>query len=87
MRGPRKKRARGELASKTARKRTELVAAYRLLVFLQPFKAKGRRCVSCDSRVTNRNLGGHDGRSAVTGPVWCLDCADYPQQLLLRFGV
>ncbi len=25
-------------------------------------------------------------RSALTAPVWCLDCADYPRQLLLNLG-
>jgi hypothetical protein len=34
-----------------------------------------RRCASCGCRVTNRNLGGHDGHS-LSGNVWCLLCAD-----------
>ena len=45
-----------------------------------------RECVACGSAVTNRNLGGNGGRSALTGPVWCLRCADYPRQLVLNFG-
>jgi hypothetical protein len=45
-----------------------------------------RRCVSCGRFVGDGNLGGHDGRSALTGPVWCLSCADYARQLQLRFG-
>jgi hypothetical protein len=55
---------------------------------LQAFAARSRdrRCVACEKPVTNTNLGGNDGRSALTAPVWCLRCADYPQQLLLRFG-
>jgi hypothetical protein len=35
-----------------------------------------RRCVACHGQVTNRNLGGHARRSALSGPVWCLQCAD-----------
>ena len=38
--------------------------------------AATRRCVSCDSPVTNQSLGGFGGRSALSGPVWCLQCAD-----------
>jgi hypothetical protein len=67
----------------------QLKAAYRFLVALQAFSArKGaiRRCVSCDSRVTNRSLGGNSGPSALTGLLWCLQCADYPRQLVLNFG-
>jgi hypothetical protein len=55
---------------------------------LQAFagRARVRHCVACDSPVRNKNLGGNDGRSALAGPVWCLRCADYPQQLLLALG-
>lgn len=45
-----------------------------------------RRCVACGVPVTNRNLGGNDGRSALSGPLWCLECADCPQQLLLALA-
>ena len=45
-----------------------------------------RRCVACDKPVTNRNLGGYDGRSALSGPLWCINCADLPQQRLLNLG-
>ena len=45
-----------------------------------------RRCTSCDSRITNRNLGRHDGRSALSGPLWCYDCADLAPHLLINFG-
>jgi hypothetical protein len=41
------------------------------------------RCVACNCRVT---LGGCSGRSALTGRIWCLECADYPRQLVLNFG-
>jgi hypothetical protein len=48
--------------------------------------ADARRCVVCGKRVDNANLGGYDGRSARTGPVWCVNCADYALQLVLVFG-
>jgi len=70
----------------TALKTAELLATYRLLAFLQPFsggRVASRRCVSCDSRLTNRNLGGYDGRSALSGPLWCYHCANLPKQLML----
>jgi hypothetical protein len=54
--------------------------------YLPEFCRSIRRCVACDSRVTNRNLGGSDGNSALTGPVWCLSCADHARQLLLSLG-
>jgi hypothetical protein len=43
-----------------------------------------RRCIACGLVVTNRNLGGFDGRSASTGVLRCDRCADYPRQLLLN---
>ncbi len=73
----------------TALKTAEVSATYHLSLALQIFsgaRAASRRCVACNAHVTNRNLGGNDGRSALTGPVWCLRCADYPQQLLLALG-
>src|SRR5262245_34472066 len=45
-----------------------------------------RRCVACGVPVTNRNLGGNDDRSALSGPIWCLECADCPRQLLLALA-
>jgi hypothetical protein len=39
-----------------------------------------RRCVACGTRVTNRNLGGYSGRSALSGSLWCDRCADCAQQ-------
>ena len=63
----------------TALKLDKLPIPYRFLLFPQVFsrrRAATRRCVACGSRVTNRNLGGNDGRSALSGPVWCLSCAD-----------
>ena len=79
---PKAKRAPG----KSALQKLQLARAYRVFCFLQTRKAGIRRCVSCDSRVTNRNPGGNDGRSALSGKVWCLRCADYSQKLLLALG-
>jgi hypothetical protein len=70
-------------------KTVQLLAAYRFSLAPQVFshrKEAIRHCVSCDSRVTNRTLGGNSGRSALTGLLWCLQSADYPRQLLLNFG-
>ena len=35
-----------------------------------------RECVCCGVPVTNRNLGGHSGKSALTGSLLCLRCED-----------
>jgi len=73
----------------TALNTAELPTPYHFSRLLQAFsvrKTPMRRCVSCDSRITNRNLGGNSGRSALSGSVWCLRCADFPQQFLLRLG-
>jgi hypothetical protein len=78
---PKKERGLG-----TTLQTAELVRAYSILGFLQPAGSSARRCVVCNCRVTNRNLGGNDGRSALTGELWCLRCADYPRQLVLGFG-
>ena len=82
MSPPKQKRRRG----KTALQDAEQQEAYCLLAFLQPLKAKARRCISCRARVTNRNLGGFNGRSARSGSLFCLRCADWPSQLLLNLG-
>jgi hypothetical protein len=74
--------------------------AYQLPHFLQPlgkgtnsevkrrgfFHQESCQCVCCARRISNRVLGGYSGRSALTGLLWCLSCADYASQLLLRFG-
>jgi hypothetical protein len=39
-----------------------------------------RCCVACGTRVTNRNLGGYSGRSALSGSLWCERCADSAQR-------
>jgi hypothetical protein len=53
---------------------------------MSPRPKLSRRCVSCGASVTNRTLGGHSGRSALTGSVWCYRCADYPRQFVLKLG-
>lgn len=35
-----------------------------------------RYCVGCGERVTNANVGGYEGRSALTGRLYCELCAD-----------
>jgi formylmethanofuran dehydrogenase subunit E len=35
-----------------------------------------RYCARCGERVTNANVGGYEGRSALTGRLFCLACAD-----------
>jgi hypothetical protein len=84
MNGPKE---RGGLP--TALKIAKLPTPYRIWVFPQVFgrrRTATRQCVSCGSRVTNRNLGGNHGRSALSSDLWCLQCADYPRQLVLNFG-
>ena len=62
----------------TALKTTEVAVAYRLLALLQASRrlAATRSCVSCVVRVTNRNVGGHSRKSALSGALWCYSCAD-----------
>ncbi len=83
MKSPPKRSAPGREIAGAAKLR--LLAAYRFLLIAQPRRAV-RQCVACGMRVTNRSLGDCSGRSALTGPVWCLNCADFACQLLLRFG-
>jgi hypothetical protein len=45
------------------------------------------RCAACSRGVKNRNLGGFFGRSAITGPLLCVTCADQPPQPLLLVEV
>jgi hypothetical protein len=35
-----------------------------------------RHCVACGCTVTNQNLGGYNGRSALSGELFCVSCAD-----------
>jgi hypothetical protein len=74
--------------AKTALPNVEQQGSYHWALLLQPFRLtpSARKCVACDVRVTNSNLGGSDRRSALTGPLWCHLCADLPHQLLLNFN-
>ena len=72
--------------AKSALRNAEPLVACGIFSFLQPSKAAVRRCAVCAARVTNRNLGGYDGRSALTGDLYCLRCADFPSRRLLRIG-
>ncbi len=40
------------------------------------FQISTHRCLFCGVPVTNRNLGGHSGKSALSGRLLCLGCAD-----------
>jgi hypothetical protein len=53
---------------------------------LRKARNKQRQCVSCGVSVRNPKLGGHSGKSALSGVLWCATCADLPQQLMLKFG-
>jgi hypothetical protein len=46
--------------------------------------ATPRYCAACGTEVTNRNLGGHDGRP-LSGSLWCLRCEDRPLRRVLFF--
>jgi hypothetical protein len=86
MTGPAKQK---RAPAKSAPQKLPVHETYRFSLFVQAFngrRAAIRRCAACDSHITNRNLGGNDGRSALSGPVWCLRCADYPRQRLLPLG-
>ena len=85
MSPPAKKKRR---PAKTALSNVKLQGSYHWALLLQVFRPTPatRRCVACDVRVTNSNLGGADGKSALSGPLWCRLCADLPGQLLLNFN-
>ena len=75
--------------SKSELQKLQLRETHRFPQLVQAFngrRAAIRRCTACDSRMTKRNLGGNDGRSALTGSVYCLRCADFPEQRLLAVG-
>ena len=70
---------------RTAFQYVELQRGYHFCPLLQAFRRKKpvRKCVGCDVRVTNRNLGGFDGQSALSGCLWCERCADFAPQSVL----
>ena len=63
---------------------TPKAAAYWLQAYSRLFgvqilgrrRSTKRRCASCDTPVTNRNLGGHSRKLALSGDLWCYSCAD-----------
>jgi hypothetical protein len=69
---PKKKRGLFGTALKTA----NVLATYRVADYSQVEKQQLRNCVACGSPVSNRNLGGFAGRSALSGKLFCLACAD-----------
>jgi hypothetical protein len=71
--GPPRKKAHGKLGSKTAREIIPL-RFYAPFAVLQARRTAIRRCVCFGAVVTNRSLGGFDGRNALTGRLWCLHC-------------
>jgi hypothetical protein len=72
----------------TALRKLRLRTGYHFPLPLQAFAgcSRVRRCVACEKPVRNKNLGGNNGGSALVGPVWCYECADWPQQRLLELG-
>jgi hypothetical protein len=80
------KRKRGPWV--TAFHNAELQRGYHFCLLLQPIwrKTPVCKCVACDAKVTNQNLGGHSGRSALTGALWCDRCVDLPPQLVFNFS-
>jgi hypothetical protein len=76
---------RGELlhAPKAA---VQLQRRFRILALFQVARRQIRWCVVCNCSVTNDNLGGYDGRSALTGELYCLRCADGRDSGVMGFG-
>jgi hypothetical protein len=82
---------KGKARSFCYRASERLLPIYQVVAILQGSKFLAsktplRRCVACDVRITNRNLGGYNGRSTLSGELWCTDCADLPPQRLLNLG-
>jgi len=72
MTWPKAKRA----PAKSALRKLKLRRVYCVLSFLQIRKMEIRRCVSCDTPITNLSLGGHARKSALVGLLWSQRCAD-----------
>jgi hypothetical protein len=66
-------RKRTGVPSTSTPKATQLLQTYLLSLCLQ---LGDRRCVGCGEPVDNTNLGGHARKSALSGLLWCLRCAD-----------
>jgi hypothetical protein len=61
---PKQKRA----PAKSALRSAEQLAGYVTSCVLQARRRLTRHCVACGVRVPNRNLGGDDGKGALSGP-------------------
>ena len=49
-----------------------------------PVDSNNRRCLRCAQTVTNVNLGGYSGKGALSGSLWCIECADKADASKLR---
>jgi hypothetical protein len=77
IRGPAEK-SETPLASGVTRKQLTDAQSYRTRsITAQIIPLPGLRpCALCGVFVGNTNLGGYNGRSALTGSLFCLKCAD-----------
>jgi len=74
IRGPAEKRARSPHGANERRRSSDnTCSAHAAQIVPLPGV---RPCVLCGVFVGNLNLGGHTGRSAFTGELFCLNCAD-----------
>jgi hypothetical protein len=78
--GPPKKERGVKAALETDRAEEEYCSSD----LLQP-RNQPRRCAACGCRVTNGNLGGFVGHSALSGSLFCYHCADLQPRLLVGF--
>ena len=49
-----------------------------------PVDSNNRHCLRCAQTVTNVNLGGYSGKGALSGSLWCIECADKADASKLR---
>ena len=81
------KKANAPTAKKGRRENLSNTALYHLRGSAQMIVFPGcRPCSVCAIPVNNQNLGGYNGRSALSGFLYCERCADSPPQRLLSFG-
>jgi hypothetical protein len=78
---PKKKKGRRETALLTQtpssqRCQSSVLFETPLARWMRPQKSAQRRCVVCNAPVTNSNLGGYDGRSALAASLYCIHCAE-----------
>jgi hypothetical protein len=68
--------AMASTSRKTEREQTlSLFGMSKIISFEDP-SHEPRFCESCKTPVGNLNLGGHDGKSALSGRLYCQACAD-----------